>query len=72
MIRVMALLVIVAFAAAAIAASDRQKPLLVDDKPSGQWAFNNADYQQCLLIQPPPVTKSAKIPLNNLHPSELS
>ena len=72
MIRVTALLVIAALAAAAIAASDRQKPLLMEAKSSGQWVFNNADYQQCLLIQPPPVTKSAKIPLNNLHPSELS
>lgn len=43
MIRGVALLIISVIAVAAIAASDRQKPLLVDNQSSGEWAFNNAD-----------------------------
>lgn len=40
--RTIALLIVFAFLVAAVAASDRSKPLIVDAHPSGQWAFNNA------------------------------
>lgn len=36
------MLIISVIAVAAVAASDRQKPLLVDSHSSGEWAFNNA------------------------------
>lgn len=42
MIRVLAFLIGFAFLAAAVLASDRKKPLIVDAHSSGQWAFNNA------------------------------
>lgn len=42
MIRALALLIIVAFLAAAVIASNRDKPMLIDQHSPGPWDFHNA------------------------------
>lgn len=44
MTRALAALIFFVVLAAAVGASNRAKPLLIDERSSGQWAFNNADY----------------------------
>ena len=64
MLRTVAIFLLAFFLVVALGLLVTQGPdLLIDRHSSGQWDFNQADFQVCVPVKPPPVVIRRGIPI---------